>query len=469
MDAFYVGVELRRRPELRGRPVIVGGTGRRGVVASASYEARAYGVHSAQPSAVARRLCPHATFLAGDHAAYREASAAVMAIFARYSPLVEPLSLDEAFLDVTGAQRRAGAPRDLAAAIRRTVAEEQSLACSVGVAPTKFLAKLASEAAKPTASPQGPVPGAGVFVVRPGDELSFLHPLPLRALWGVGPATLVRLERQGIATVGGLAALPEAAVIGAVGEVTGRHLWRLARGIDGRAVVPDRPPKSIGHEETFAHDLVERADCERELVRLADAVAGRLRHHGYGGRTVTLKVRYGDFRTVTRSRTLAGSTDSGPALAREARTLLAGLDLTPGIRLLGVSASALSRSVVRQLSFDELVPTGGRGAPPPVDRLDVRSDGGARDGSDVASDVGSDVASGVASPEAWGTDRPARARRAGWEEAERAVDAIRDRFGDRSIGPAVLATGAGVRTLRQGEQAWGPEREQPAGSEAGPV
>jgi DNA polymerase-4 len=371
-------------------------------------------VHSAMPSVRARRLCPQAIFLPASFERYSAASRKVMALFADVTPLVEPLSLDEAFLDVTAAQRRAGPPSLIAADLRQRVAEDVGLACSVGVAPTKFLAKLASEAAKPAASPAGPVPGAGVLVVPPGEELRFLHPLPLRALWGVGPATLVRLERLGVASVGALAALPEAAVTGALGDAVGRHLWSLANGVDERPVEPDRPVKSIGHEETFAHDLHERDRCERELVRLADAVGGRLRRHGLAGRTVTLKLRYGDFRTVTRSRTSPDPLDGGTEIARVARALFARLDIAAGVRLLGVSVGGLGPAADRQLSLDALVP----GAP-----------------------------SG-----AGGT-----ARNAGWQEAGQAVDAIRERFGQGAIGPGVLASPEGLDTLRRGARAWGPD------------
>jgi DNA polymerase-4 len=435
MDAFYVAVEVRKDPTLRGKAVIVGGSGRRGVVASASYEARAFGVRSAMPSLQARRLCPQAIFLPGDYARYGEASAALMAIFARFTPLVEPLSLDEAFLDVTGAQRRLGDPAAIGAAVRAAVRDEQELACSVGVAPTKFLAKLASEAAKPTATPQGARAGAEVLVVEPGRELAFLHPLPLRALWGVGPATLARLARLGIDTVGELAALPVQAVTGAVGDAVGRHLHQLANGIDERDVEPDRATKSIGHEETFPVDRHDRAELEAELVRLADGVGARLRAAGLAGRTVTLKLRYGSFRTLTRAPSVPDPIDGGADIAREARRLLAGLDVSEGVRLLGVSVSGLARPEARQLP------------------LDLGLDG---------------TGPGPATP-------PGRTR-AAWFEANEAVDAIRSKFGAASIGPGVLAAPDGIRVLRRGAQQGGPaeagpgrrRRSAPAGRSDGP-
>ena len=408
MDAFFVSVELLRRPELRGRPVVVGGTGNRGVVAAASYEARAYGVFSAMPSGQARRLCPQAVFLPGDHAHYGDVSGRVMALFRSFTPLVEPLSLDEAFLDVTGAQRLLGEGAGIGRAIRDEVLAQEGLTCSVGVAATKMVAKLASQAAKPKAMPSGPVAGSGVHVVAPGSEQDFLRPLPARALWGVGPATLARLERLGVRTVGDIADLPPEALVGALGQANGRHLGQLANGIDPRPVEPDQRVKSIGHEETFATDRHDPDDLRREVVRMADGVAWRLRADGRAARTVTLKVRFGDFRTITRSVTLAPPVDEAPEIARAARALLAEIDPAPGVRLLGVTASGLVDGSGRQLSFDDLA-------------------------------------------------GPA------WHEASGAVDAIRERFGDRAIGPASAVGRHGLRVKRRGDGQWGPDDDPAPG------
>jgi DNA polymerase-4 len=402
MDAFFVSVELLRRPELRGRPVVVGGTGARGVVAAASYEARAYGVFSAMPSTQARKLCPQAVFLPGDHARYGEVSERVMAIFRATTPLVEPVSLDEAFLDVTGARRLLGDGAAIGRSLRRQVEEQEGLTCSVGVAATKMVAKLASEAAKPRATPTGPEPGEGVRVVAPGEEVAFLRPLPARALWGVGPATLAKLERLGVRTVGDIADLPEAALVGALGQANGRHLWLLARGIDPRAVEPDQKLRSIGHEETFAHDHHDATTLGREAVRMADAVAWRLRKAGMVARTVSIKVRFGDFRTITRSTTLPAPVDDGPVVAQHALSLLGAVDPAPGVRLLGVTVSGLIEGAGRQLSFDDA------GAP-------------------------------------------------SWHDASGAVDAIRERFGTGAIGPAAAVGRDGLRVKRRGDGQWGPD------------
>jgi DNA polymerase IV len=406
MDAFYVSVELRRRPDLVGRPVVVGGTGPRGVVAAASYEARRYGVHSALPSAVARRRCPDAVFLPGDHELYASVSREVHEIFTRYTPLVEPLSLDEAFLDVTGAVRLFGDGVEIAERIRVDVATELDLNCSVGVAPNKFLAKLASVEAKPTARASGVVPGLGVVEVVPGRELEFLHPLPVARLWGVGPVTLGKLERLGVDTVGDLASVALPLLIASLGRASGVHLSQLAMGNDDRPVEPHRDPKSIGHEETYPRDLHEPAELDRELVRLCDAVASRLRHRGIAGRTLQLKVRFAGFTTITRAVTLSDPVDTAPAMVAALRLLLAQIDPSPGIRLLGVSTSNFAEPT-RQLSL-----------------LD---------------DTGS------------GPDAEALHR------ASEAIDEIRERFGDSAIGPGSSVDERGLRLVRRGAQQWGPE------------
>ena len=412
MDAFFVAVELLDRPELRGRPVIVGGSGTRGVVAAASYEARAFGVHSAMPSVRARRLCPDAVFLDGRHARYGEVSRAVMTIFRTYTPLVEPISLDEAFLDVTGSQRLLGAAPLIATSVRAQVHDELGLTCSVGVASVKFVAKLASEAAKPNATPRGADGGLGVKVVDDESILSFLHPLPARALWGVGPATLARLERLGVSTVGDIARLREDQLVAAIGDSAGRHLHALANGRDDREVEPERRPKSIGHEETFAEDFHDRTALEHELVRLADSVGARLRTHDLAGRTVNIKVRFHDFRTITRSVTFPSPIDSGHAIGAAGRSLLDHVDPSPGVRLLGVSVSGLADEATRQLTLD--------------DALAAERPGSEGDG-------------------------PSR-----WSDASYAMDRIRARFGDTAIGPASVAGERGLRIKRQGDQQWGP-------------
>jgi DNA polymerase-4 len=403
MDAFFVSVELLRRPDLVGKPVVVGGTGRRGVVAAASYEARRFGVHSALPSAIARRRCPHAIFLAGDHARYAEVSARVREVFDRYTPTVEPLSLDEAFLDMTGAGRLFGSGRAIAQRIRDDVSSELRLSCSVGVAPNKFLAKLASVEAKPLARPDRVLPGAGVVVVEPGAEREFLDPLPVERLWGVGPATLDRLHRLGVVRVSELALIDERTLAAALGDHQARHLLALATGRDDRPVEPDRDVKSIGHEETYPTDLHTPDEIDRELVRLADAVARRLRRSGVGGRTLTLKVRFAGFTTITRSVTSRDAVDLAHEIVAVLRPVLETIDPSPGIRLLGVSASNLAPPA-RQLSFDDAV-----------------------------------------------DDTPDHAA------ATAALDAIRDRFGADAIGRASVLDGGRLRIVERGRQQWGPD------------
>jgi len=351
LDAFYASVEQLADPALAGRPVIVGGLGPRGVVAAASYEARRFGVHSAMPMGRARRACLDGVFLAPRFDLYQAASADVMAILSAYTPLVEPLSLDEAFLDVGGARRLHGSGPQIAALIREQVRSDTGLTASVGVATTKFLAKIASDLSKPD----------GLLVVAPGEELAFLHPLPVERLWGVGPATRGRLARFGVRTIGELAALPEETITGAVGMAHGRHLHALAWNRDDRGVEPERQVKSIGHEETFPTDVTDRTVLEREVLRFADKVATRLRRAGLTGRTVQLKVRYSDFRTITRSRTLAEPTDLATDLARIGGALLAAVDLEEGVRLLGLSVQQLDHTSAVQEALalgDDVSPSG---------------------------------------------------------------------------------------------------------------
>jgi DNA polymerase-4 len=332
MDAFFASVEVRRHPELAGTPVIVGGAGNRGVVTSATYEARRYGVHAAMPTSRALRLCPTATVLPGDLALYSEVSRSVMALFRSITPLVEPLSLDEAFLDVRGAGRRLGDAAEIGEYLRARVFDEQGITCSVGVAPTKFVAKLASTRAKPD----------GLLVVRPPEVMDFLHPLPVGALWGVGPKTEEVLLRLGLRTVGDLAHVPATTLQRALGSAVGGHLHELSWGRDPRRVVPDEPEKSTGHEETFNTDIDDPEVIHRELLLLSERTAGRLRTGGWLARTVSIKVRFADFATITRSRTLDVPTDVGQQLYDTARGLFDALGLDRArIRLVGVRAERL--------------------------------------------------------------------------------------------------------------------------------
>jgi DNA polymerase-4 len=387
LDAFYASVEQLADPSLRGRPVIVGGLGRRGVVAAASYEARRYGVHSAMPMGRARRACPDGVFLAPRFDAYGDASQSVMAILRDVTPLVEPLALDEAFLDVSGARRLHGSAPEIAVALRRRIRAETGLVASVGVATTKFVAKLASDLAKPD----------GMLVIEAGTEVEFLHPLEVRRLWGVGPKTGERLAQLGVRTIGDLAALPEETLAHALGDAQGRHLHALAWNRDNRAVEPERQVKSVGHEETFPTDITDPETLGREALRMSERVAERLRGGRRAGRTIQLKLRYKDFRTITRSRTLAEPTNLAADIAAVARSLLDAVELGEGVRLLGVA--------VQQLHG--------------VD--DVEEETGAQDQLPL------DVDAGVAR----GGDARQRA-------VEESMDEVRKRFGDDAVGPAAL-------------------------------
>jgi len=378
MDAFYASVEVRRLPELRGKPVIVGGEGPRGVVSSASYEARAFGVRSAMPGARARRLCPHAVFLPPDFTAYTAASTAIMSIFRDVTPLVEPLSMDEAFLDVAGAVRLLGRPARIAADIRGRIRAEQGLACSVGVASTKFVAKLASTRAKPD----------GLAVVPADRVLDYLHPLPVSALWGVGERSAETLRRLGLSTVRDLAEAPTGLLRSALGEAAATHLHELAWGRDPRPVVPEHVEKSIGAETTFDVDVADPDVIRRALLGLAGKTAGRLRRAGTAGRTVVLKVRLADFRTLNRSRTLPVPTDVTQEIFQTAWALFEALRPGDRIRLVGVRVEGLGGADAspRQLTLGE--------------------------------------------------------RDHGWREADRAADAAAARFGSGAVRPASLLRGS---------------------------
>jgi DNA polymerase IV len=381
MDAFYASVELRDRPELAGRPVIVGGTGGRSVVLSATYPARTFGVRSAMPMARAMRLCPHAVVIPPRHGLYGTVSREVMAIFRAITPQVEPLSLDEAFLDVSGALRRlARSPAGIGELIRAQVAE-LGITCSVGVASSKFIAKMASRACKPD----------GLLVVPADGVLDFLHPQPVAALWGVGKQTGESLARLGLRTVADIAHTPIGALERELGQAAAAHLSALAAGRDERRVVPGTQEKSIGAEETFASDVSDPEVIRRELLRLSGRTARGLRASGCSARTVVVKLRLASFKTITRSRTLPDPTDVAQEIYATACALYAaaGLDDRARLRLVGVRATGLipASAAVQQLAFG---------------------------------------------------DRPVS-----WREAERAVDRIAGRFGTDAVRPAILVDGEG--------------------------
>jgi DNA polymerase-4 len=375
MDAFFASVEVRDQPELAGKPVIVGAVGGRGVVLSATYEARAYGVRSAMPVGRAQRLCPHAVFVAPRHGVYGAVSKEIMALFRGVTPEVEPLSLDEAFLDVGGAIRRLGPPAAIARRIRASVRGQYGLTCSVGVATTKFVAKLASTLSKPD----------GLLVVPGADVLGFLHPLPVSALWGVGERTGEVLARFGLRTVGDIARTPVDALQRELGTAAGAHLSALAWGRDARPV-RSQPDKSIGAEETFATDVADPVVIRRELLRLSERTAQGLRAGGWMARTVVVKLRLANFKTITRSKTLPEATDVARQIYATACALHAASGLGSGarLRLVGVRATGLLpvQTVTTQLALGE--------EPPP------------------------------------------------WREAEQAVDKIAGRFGTGTVRPAAL-------------------------------
>ena len=405
MDMFYVAVELRRNPQLRGLPVVVGGDGSRGVVAAASYEARRFGVFSAMSSAQAKRLCPQAVFLPGDHDLYSQVSAEVFEVFHTITPLVEGLSLDEAFLDVTGARRLLGEGTKIAEEIRVRVKQATQLTCSVGVAPNKFLAKLASVFAKPRANRDGIEPGHGVYEVQFGRELEFLHPLAVESLWGVGPVTLEKLAALSIKTVGDVAKFDRKILLTVLGNSLGEHLFELSQGIDDRSVEPDRDAKSIGHEETFSTDIKDLAVAQVQLLRLADAVSARCRNAGVGARTISLKIKFADFQVITRAASVEFPVVTTQAMMRLVEPLLREIDISGGVRLLGISARNLVEPEMQLSLFDNASEKS------TANELD-----------------------------------------AAWSSTTSAIDGIRDKFGDAAIKPASALS----HKRKPGSSKWGP-------------
>jgi DNA polymerase-4 len=352
MDAFYASVEQRDDPALRGRPVIVGGTSMRGVVAAASYEARVYGVHSAMPAAQARKLCPDGMFLPGDMKKYARESRRIFEIFLRFTPVVEGLSLDEAFLDLTGTERLLGPPEKVAADLRRTVRDETGLAVSCGIAPVKMVAKIASDIAKPD----------GVCVVPAGRVREFLAELPVGRIWGVGPVAEGRLERLGVYTIGELAGSSDESLEGTLGA-WGPRVAALARGEDAREIEAYREARSYSEENTFGEDVRDRDTLRRTIRSHAESVARRLRRDGVRARGVMLKLKLarplggGRFPLVTRSLTLPAATDDGRELGEAAMRLLARSGVAEPVRLVGVGASRIETRSPEQLS---LLPEGPR-------------------------------------------------------------------------------------------------------------
>lgn len=344
LDAFFAAVEQQDRPELRGRPVLVGGSRTRGVVCACSYEARPHGIHSAMPMGQAVRLCPEAIVLPVRMKRYREVSSKVFGIFSRFTDRIEPLSIDEAFLDVTDCERLFGPAKEIASRIRKEVRCETGLTISAGVAPNKFLAKLASEFGKPD----------GLVEVRPEEVDAFLLPLPLSKIYGVGEATLEKLRRLGLQTVADLRHVGRESLVAMLG-VHGDQLFRLARGEDDRPVESTGILKSVGHEETFSRDLWSPNDLRRELLALCERVASRMRRHGMVGRCVTLKVKYSDFVTVTRGRTSASGMNNAMEMYREGVGLLEKTEAgRRPVRLLGISLSLLEPEGSGQADlFDE--------------------------------------------------------------------------------------------------------------------
>ena len=434
MDAFFASVELRRRPELRGRPMMVAGD-LRSVVLSATYEARRFGVRSAMPVGAAKRLCPDIAIVPPDHQAYRAASVDVMAIFAQFTPLVEPISVDEAFLDVAGAGRTHGRPGEIAVELRRRMAAELGLPATVGASATKFVAKLASGLAKPD----------GLLLVPPGDVSQLLAPLPVQALWGVGPKTARQMESLGFSTVGEVAATSRPALMRALGDAVGAKLHDLANGIDDRRVEGPTGELSIGAETTFDRDTADRAILSRTLLELADRTARRARAGGLRGRTVALKLRWSDFTTLNRSITLTDPTDIAAEVHQTVLGLLDRIGLAGRrVRLLGVRLENLvpAAAVTEQLTLDF-------GPPSP---------------SPPRSSLSSDRLSGGSGPRSAASSSPQRTPdRQQWRTAEGALDQVHARFGSSSVARASSLDGRNRRSARRDQSQTG-EPDESGGS-----
>jgi len=375
MDAFYASVAELDNPQYKGKALVVG-AGVRGVVLSANYEARKFGIRAAMPVGRAKRMAPHAIFIAPEHHRYAEISERVMAIFNSFTPLVEPISLDEAFLDVTGAQKLFGDGREIAAKIRAQVEQEEGITCSVGIAQSKFIAKLASQHCKPN----------GMLEIKSDRILEFLHPLPVRALWGVGPKTAESLDRLGLHTVADIANTPRSTLVRALGDATGESLYELAWGRDYRNVIPDEPEKSIGNEETFARDIDSPEEILAEFLRMAEKATARLRERGLFAKTVTMKIKFADFTTLSRAKTLPIGIDGTHETYEIVKKLYLALNNEGArIRLVGVSLSNL------------------------LDEAPVQLELGARE--------------------------------RGWRDADTAIDKAKARFGRGSVRPGRLITG----------------------------
>ena len=415
MDSFFASVEVRDDPTLRGKAVLVGGDGGRGVVASCTYEARKFGIHSAMPMVTAKRLCPDAIVLPGKISRYAEVSRELKEILLDHSPLVEPLGLDEAFVDVTGATSLLGSPLTIARSIERRIHDDLRLNCGIGVGPSKLVAKLASRDAKPTINAGKIKPGPGVFVVLQDEVREYLNQFPVRALYGVGPATAKTLGRLGIEHVKELAEMAPDVLAIHVGHHHAATLIGLARGEDPRVVLADVASKSIGHEETYATDIVVREELEGRLRRLSLSVANALRSADRRGRTISIKVKYSDFSMVSRAHTMVSGIDDPEAILAVGTALLGTLEIDQGVRLLGVSTSNLEDSST------------------PVQ---------------LQLDVGSNSTEDLKAQAAW-----LQLERATLDDA---VDEIRARFGHNILGAASMLERTGLVIPEQRSQPFGP-------------